>query len=206
MAIQTNDLVKTQDVVDRINTRLRDLVTASTAWVAGTDVWNTNVGTVTASSTSYGGGYNRTASATATADSATTSNFAPVIGGSNGTAGHVVKVLKDLMALYAQTHKVTLNNTGNLAPANYTGIVKLNGVDATAAANVQSDVNTAATARAVVGGSLVTATNLNNLIEDCRTIWTNRAFTPVVENYYYSYCHSSCHSNCHTSHGSRGRR
>lgn len=204
MSIILNDLVKKIDIVDRFNTRVRDYVSSLTDWVGGTGVWNTNVATVVANSTSYGGGYNRTALGTAQPTGVDQADLVPIIGAQTTVAGHVGKVLKDFLAVYANTHRITLNNTGNLAPASYNGVVRLDG--SFLAGDIGTDFNSAAAANNVTNGQIITATNLNALIEQCRTIWTNRAYNVTSENYYYSYCHSSCHSNCHANHGSRGRR
>jgi hypothetical protein len=206
MSIILNDLVKKQDIVDRFNTRVRDLVTASTDWVAGTGVWNTDVGTVIANSTAYGGGYNRGTYADAIAPAVSTADLVPIVGAQTSVVGHVTNVLKSFMSVYANTHRVVLNNTGNLAPASYNGTVRLDGAPGADVSAIQSDFDSSAASFNVLNGQLITATNLNNLIEACRTIWTNRAYNPVLENYYYSYCHSSCHSSAPPCHGSRGRR
>jgi 2-methylaconitate cis-trans-isomerase PrpF len=118
------------------------------------------------------------------------------------------------MILYANNHKMDLRNTGNLTVAGartsfglvtHTGVARLNGVLPTVSNNVTTDLLASANTRQIKTGSLITATNLNNFIEDCRTIWQNRCLSSAVEEFRYSYCHSSCHSN-HGSHGSRGRR
>lgn len=206
MSIATSNLINKQDVVDRFNTRVRDFVTTSTSWTASTAVFNTTVGNVVANSIAAGGTVNRVAQATAQPTGVATTDLGAMIGASSTSVGHVVNVLKTFLTLYANNHTVTLTNTGNLSPASYTGTVRLDGAPSTVTANIASDIAAAATARNITNAALITATNMNNFIEDCRTIWTNRAFTSSVEEFKYNYCHSNCHSNCHANHGSRGRR
>lgn len=206
MSIILNDLVKKQDIVDRFNTRVRNLVTANTNWGYGTGVWNTNVGTVIANSTAYGGGLNRGTYSDPTAPALSATHLVPIVGAQTSVVGHVTNVLRSFMSVYANSHRVALNNTGNLAPASYNGTVRLDGAPGADVSAIQSDFNASAASFNVLNGKVITATNLNNLIEACRTIWINRAYNPVLENYYYSYCHSSCHSSAPPCHGSRGRR
>lgn len=227
MSIVLNDIIVKQDIIDRFNTRVRDWVTANTNWVAATGVWNTNVGAVVANSTNAwtsvggnfpgtigGGAYNRTAFPTTEPASIVTADLSAAIGAQPLTIGHVVKVLKDFMVLYANNHRIELLNTGNLwvngartsfGTIPYNGVIRLSDVVSTVKTNVNDDVIAAAANRDVESGHLITATTLNTFIEDCRAIWTARCLDPVVEQFRYSYCHSSCHGN-HGSHGSRGRR
>ena len=52
MSIVLNDPVVRQDIVDRFNTRVRDLVIISTNWNAATPVWGVPLSTVTSTSMS----------------------------------------------------------------------------------------------------------------------------------------------------------
>jgi hypothetical protein len=228
MSIVLNDPIVKQDIIDRFNTRVRDWVTTNTNWISTTAVWNTTVGFVTANSATSGGHvvggnypgniangpYNRTAFSTAEPASIVQADLSAEIGAQPLTVGHVVKVLKDFMVLYANNHKIELMNSGNLTPAGartsfgsipYVGTVRLDNVVSTVKTDVENDINAAVNNRNVKNGELVQATNLINFIEDCRNIWTARCLTNPVEQFRYTYCHSSCHSN-HGSHGSRGRR
>jgi hypothetical protein len=227
MSIVINDLVLRQDIIDRFNLRVRDWVVANTNWTSTTPVWNTTVGNVVSKSTTgrtsvggnfpgtvAGGSYDRTAFTTPTPSSILETDFSAAIGAGPLTTGHVVKVLKDFMTLFANNHKIQLMNTGNLSTTGartsfgtipYVGTVRLSDVLTTVKTNVQTDVDNAAINRNVESGFIINASGLLNLIEDCRTIWTNRCLDVVSEEFRYSYCHSSCHSN-HGSHGSRGRR
>lgn len=198
MTITINDPIEKQDVIDRFNTRVRDWVTSNTNWVSSTSVWNTTVGVVSSNN-------GRTAFATAQPDSILPINLSADIGAQPLTIGHVVNVLRTFMVTCANSHKVFLQNTGNLAPASYTGTIRLNGSPAPTTTAVLSDMTNSAVNRDLESGDLITATNLINFIEDCRSIWTTRCLNSPVETFNYSYCHSSCHSN-HGSHGSRGRR
>jgi len=234
MAIVLNDPVIRQDIIDRFNTRVRDWVTANTNWISTTQIisdagrnYFRNVGQITSASTSggtnvggtypgtvAGGSYNRTAFSTPQPASIAQADFSAEIGANPLTVGHVVRVLREFMVLYANNHKIELMNTGNLTTSGartsfglitHTGTVRLDDVLPAVKTSVQNDVNAAAIARDVESGELVSAAKLLNFIEDCRGIWTTRCLNPVVEQFRYSYCHASCHGN-HSSHGSRGRR
>lgn len=205
MAIIASDLITKTDLIARFNTRVRDWVTANTNWVSSTGVWNTNVGTVLGNSTAYGGGVNKVAQATAQPPEILPADINVLIGASSATSGYVVNILKGFMKEYSKNYKVNLLNTGNLAPGSYTGTVRVTNATNGLSLAVESDVEAAATANGIVPTALITATNLNNFIESCRNIWTNRCLNSVYENFYYSYCHSSCHTN-HTCYNSRGRR
>ena len=236
MSIVVNDPIVKQDIINRFNTRVRDWVIANTNWVASTAVWNTTLGNVTANSTTgqtgstnthggypsdgkypgsiAGGSYNRTTQTTVAPASITQANLSADIGANQLTTGHVMKVLKDFMILYANNHKIQLMNTGNLTVSGtrtsfgtipYVGVARLNDVVSTVKTNIQNDINASQLNRDVESGQLITASKLLSFIEDCRAIWTNRCLNTPVEEFRYSYCHSSCHSN-HGSHGSRGRR
>lgn len=229
MSIVLNNPIVKQDIIDRFNTRVRDWVTANTNWIASTPISNRTVGQITVSSTAggtsaggnypgtvAGGSYNRTTQTTTQPATITTSDLSADIGANQLTTGHVMKVLKDFMVLYANNHKIELMNTGNSIypnPASRTsfglithiGVARLDDVVPAVKSNIQNDINASQLARDVESGELITASKLLDFIEDCRTIWTNRCLTNVVEQFRYSYCHSSCHGN-HGSHGSRGRR
>lgn len=233
MAIAINDPITRNDIINRFNSRVRDWVTANVTLLGGTSVWNTNVNYVTSNSTAFGtsqsysntssgagyslpgGSYNRGTYSTAEAASIATSDFASLIGASNTTAGHVVSLLKNFMVLYANTHRIQLINNGNYAyPSNsiispgqviYQGVARMDGVVSSVSSAVSSDVDAAANNRGIVSGNTITASQMNNFIEDCRSIWTTRALNTPVEVYRYNYCHGSCHSSF-SSHGSRGRR
>ena len=218
MAIQTGDVITKLDIINRFNSRVRDWVTANTNWISSTIVWNTTVGNVTANSTAGGstqmgnpgGTYNRTTSATAAPDSIQEANLNTVIGADKDSAGKIVKVLKDFMILYANNHKINLINTGNIPPGNdgtvgYTGVARLNGAPAATVSAITADVDAAAIANGLQTGQIINATKINNFIESCRTIWTNRSLNTAIEDFYYNYCHSSCHTS-YTCYNSRGRR
>ncbi len=230
MAIALNDSIVQQDIIDRFHLRVRDYVTSQTDWIsttvmiaAGSRTLNTIVSNSTTGGTSVGGNYpgsfpagtyNRTAYSTKTPASVTTADFSAQIGASQATVGHVMQILKEFMNVYANNHIINLRNTGNLTTAGartsfnlitHTGSARLNGVPSSVITSINTDLTNSAVTRNIAPGSLITATNLNNLIEDCKTIWQNRCNTSAVEEFRYSYCHSSCHSN-HGSHGSRGRR
>lgn len=213
MTIITGDLITKQEIIDRFNLRVRDWVTANTNWLSTTAVWNTNVGTVTANSTTggstqtgtAGGSYNRTTFSTAAPAAPQESDFNLVIG-ARTNAGTVVQTLKNFMILYANNHKINLLNTGNVAPTSYTGVARLNGTPAATVTNIGTDVDNAAIANNLATGQVITATNINAFIESCRTIWSNRCNpTNPLEEFRYNYCHSSCHTN-YTCYNSRGRR
>lgn len=243
MSIVLNDPVVRQDIVDRFNTRVRDLVILSTNWNAATPVWGVPLSTVTSTSMSRavsgvftnrntadpktgpyinqaGGAYNRTAETVGTpSEVLSQADFASLIGVSLTTSGYITKILRDILIAYAKNHKINLVNTGNIqypgTPTTgtiitagsiiYTGTARLNGVVSAVTTNMESDITAAINTRNLNTGQVITATNLYNFIEDCRTIWLNRCFNSAVEQYRYSYCHGSCHSS-HGSHGSRGRR
>lgn len=204
MAITTGSTITKTDIINQFNTRVRDWVTANTNWVSSTAVWNTTVGGVLANSIAYGGTVNRTAQTTAAPPAPTVSQLNALIK-ANTAADSIVQVLKSFMVEYAKSMKVTLTNTGNLAPASYTGTVRVTAANASASSLVSTDVDAAATSNQMTGTTLITATKVNGFIEACRTIWTNRMNTGAIENFRYSYCHSSCHTN-HTCYSSRGRR
>jgi hypothetical protein len=204
MAIASSDLIIKQDLVDRFNTRVRDYVNSYTNWTSGTGVWNTNVGVVTSRSTSYGGGVNRTSYSTTLPTSAALGNFTDLIGAKT-TSGFIVKAIKSLMTEYAKTHKVYLQNTGNLGSGSYTGSVRLNGAPSGTTNNVINDLEADANARNITSGSEINAAQLNAFVEACRGIWYNRCYAASQETFKYSYCHSSCHTN-YTCYNSRGRR
>lgn len=230
MAIVLNDSINRQDIIDRFHLRVRDYITSQTDWISttimiasGSRTLNTIVSNSTTGGTSVGGGspgtypggtVNRTAYSTKTPASVTLAEFSAEIGAKQTTVGHVMEVLKSFMNVYANNHMISLRNTGNLTIAGaktsfnlitHTGVARLDGVPSTVITNINTDITNSATTRNIATGSLITATNLYNLIEDCRTIWQNRCNTSAVEEFRYSYCHSSCHSS-HGSHGSRGRR
>lgn len=234
MTIVLNDQVIQQDIIDRFNTRVRDWVISNTDWISTTSVWNTTLGFVTANSTSGGtssrrsttspssplfsqpaGTYNRIAQTTNVPDSITAPILDAKVGASITKTGEVVKVLRDFLVLYANSHKVNLVNTGNRSyPANstitpgqviYTGTARLDNVLSPVKELVQADVDASLIANTIKDGEKLNAISMNAFIEDCRSIWTNRVFNTPVEEFRYSYCHNSCHSNF-GSHGSRGRR
>lgn len=205
MTIIANSLVVKQDIADRFQTRVRDWVSANVNWVRDTGAFNVTVGYITANSSAFGGGINRNSDVTTVSPTIQLADLTGTIGAGNNVAGKIVQTVKNFMTLYANTHMITLANTGNLAPAAYTGIVKLDGAPAGLITNIQTDVVNAASANAITDGTVITATNLNNFIEACRSIWTNRAATTSMETFYYYYCHSSCHTN-YTCYSSRGRR
>lgn len=228
MTIVLNDPVVRQDIIDRFNARIRDLVIAETDWVGSTVIvagrtLNTITSGSTSGSTSAGGNYpgsypagsyNRTALSTKEPDPIEQVDFSAEIGGKENVVGHVLNVLKTFMTLYANTHKMDLRNTGNLTTTGartsfnlvtHTGVARLSDVLSSVKTSVESDITNSSNNRNIKTGALITATNLINFIEDCRAIWQNRCLNSAVEEFRYSYCHSSCHSN-HGSHGSRGRR
>jgi hypothetical protein len=204
MTIAIGQTITKADIVAQFNTRVRDWVTANTSWVSSTAVWNTTVGAVTANSVAYGGTINRTTQTTAAPAGPTVTQLNATIK-ANTAADSIVQVLKSFMVEYAKSMKVTLTNTGNLAPASYTGVIRTTTANAAASNLVSTDVDAAATSNQMTGNTLVTAAKVNGFIESCRTIWTNRMNTGVIEDYRYSYCHSSCHTN-YTCYSSRGRR
>lgn len=204
MAVVKGDAIKGAEIAARFNERVRDLIAAETSWVSSTAVWNTNVGTVVANSTGAGGGINRTAEASTAAQGMLASDLTNVIGAQPTVAGHITKVMRDLMAIYARSFAVALYNTGNLAPSSYVGTVRFTTGPASIAANIQSDVDAAIIANGMTSGNVVSAANLEAFMNACKTAWNNRASASVMENYYYYYCHSSFGS--FGSHGSRGRR
>jgi hypothetical protein len=205
MSIILNNTITRENIIAKFNERVRDWVVSNTNFLNATPVWNQTVGYITANSSAFGGGINRITEVSATPVSIQVTDLISNIGADNSAAGKIVKVLKDFLILYANNHRITLNNTGNLAPANYVGVARLNGTPLATQTAIGTDVDAAAIASNVSNGQLITALNLNSFIESCRTIWTNRAFTPSLETFNYSYCHSSCHSNV-TCYNSRGRR
>jgi len=198
--------VSKTDLINRFTTRVRDYITSQTNWVSGTVVWNTTVGAVTAGSAGFGGPYSRTADTTNVAGPAmTTASIPNRLSTATSASNTVVTVLRDFLVSWANNHRVTLQNTGNLTPASYVGTVKLNDLVATTKNLIISDVNTLAVENNLVANKRINQFDLDGFIDDCVNVWINRCFTTPPEIFYYGFCHSSCHSN-HSSHGSRGRR
>ncbi len=204
MAVVKGDAIKGSEIAARFNERVRDLIAADTTWVSSTVVWNTNVGNVVANSIAAGGTINRTAEASAAAQGMVSSDLANVMGAQPTVAGHITKVMRDFMGIYSRSFRVTLVNTGNLAPASYTGTVRFTTGLASITTNIQNDVDAAIPANGMVSGNVVSAANLESFMNACKAAWTNRANSAAMESYRYNYCHSSFSS--HSSHGSRGRR
>lgn len=200
----TNKISKS-DIINRITTRIKDYVTSQTNWVAGTAVWNTNVGVVTANSAGYGGPYSRTTAANNIASPQMIGSDLPNKLQASTSGLTVVSVLRNFLLSYANNHRITLQNTGNLTPANYVGVAKLNDLVQTTKNQITTDVNAAAVANNIMSNKTISGLEIDGFIDDCKNIWINRCFTTPPEVFYYGFCHSSCHSN-HGSHGSRGRR
>lgn len=229
MTIALNDPITREDIIDRFHLRVRDYVTSQTDWINSTVIISGrfDLDSVTRNSTSggttvgggspgtiSGGTVNRITYSTKTPAAIPTTEFSSEIGASSITVGHVMEVLKSFMNLYANNHMVNLRNTGNLTTGGsktsfnlvtHTGVARFNGSPSATLTSITNDLANSATNRGIQTGALITATNLNNLIEDCRSIWQSRCNSGAIEEFRYSYCHSSCHGS-HGSHGSRGRR
>jgi hypothetical protein len=197
--------ISKSDIINRITTRIKDYVTSQTNWVAGTAVWNRNVGFITANSASYGGPYSRTTSADNIASPQMIGSDLPNKLQASTTGLTVVTVLRNFLLSYANNHRIKLQNTGNLTPATYFGVAKLNDLVQVTKDQITTDVNAAAVANNIMSNKTISGLEIDGFIDDCKNIWINRCFTTPPEVFYYGFCHSSCHSN-HGSHGSRGRR
>jgi hypothetical protein len=230
MTLEVEKAIEQQDIVDRFNLRIRDYVgnhntiNPGTVFSGYADVWNGQVATQGHSTINnlhriY---YNTRASAVAAngigapattlynngtkpAAEMAASDFDSIIG-TGDNIGHVVKVIKNFMRNYSRIHYARFQNTGNVGPYNWYGVVHGNNESSAAANSMDSDMIVAKEQSGVKDGASLTAVSMIDLIERCRTIWYNRCVNGGVRTTYkFSFCHNSCHSNV-TCYNSRGRR
>lgn len=127
------------------------------------------------------------------------------IGATSTTAGHVVKVMRDLIREYAKIQKVTFDNVGNLEPLKWTGVVKASNTPSIVNTKISNDIDAYLLSTNFKSGAALDPVKFLAFIEQCRTIWQTRCLNTTTRVFYFNYCHSSCHSN-ETCYNSRGRR
>jgi hypothetical protein len=244
MAIVKDEGITREDVINKFNLRVRDWVASNVTllgnrtYTASHSVWNGTPGWKNGGDTS-GPAYrvtrtlNSTAAALAlnstNAGGATdsilntdrilsevmlTSDFTPDVGAANST-GHVIKILRDMMASYSRVHQIRIQNIGNLTFSisgvagtmlSDTGVAIGTTTRPTAIALMNTDMDLYINTNNLKAGGTLDADKFNNFLETCRSIWLNRCVNSgVLETFNFSYCHSSCHSNV-TCYNSRGRR
>jgi hypothetical protein len=180
--------IESQEIITEFNTKLQSFIIANTAWVGNTGVWNTTVGAVTGNNSGTSkdpGGPALTA-------------LKPDISAVQAQANSIRAVVTAWMKIYSRTSRIRLNNTGNLAPASYTGTYRFTLATREVTA-VQTGAATLLNTWAINSQGQVNKANINSLINALQSLWTSAARDTTTFTFSYNYCHSSCHS-------SRGRR
>ncbi len=179
--------IESQEIIAEFNTKLQTFIIANTAWVGATAVWNTTVGAVTGNSVP-----------TKDPGAPALTELKPDISAVVGQANSVRDVISAWMKIYSRTSRIRLNNTGNLAPASYTGTYRFTLASREVAA-VNTGTQTHLNTWGVLSNNQVKKADVENLINALQSLWTTAARDTTTFTFSYNYCHSSCHS-------SRGRR
>lgn len=138
-------------------------------------------------------------------------NIASIPGGPAGTGGlsgtpiasEVLNLVRAWMATYAKVQKIQIIDNATRTTTPVVIMAPLTNANTTVVGQVNSAV--AAASAGISPGLPVTATSVNNFINQCQAIWKTYCLDGAAKlTYYVSYCHSNHCS--HSNHGSRGRR